>query len=103
MESRRNARFVLKENVLVKPEFKAIDISESGMKLGSARELSKGKELDLLLVLDGEEIRLQGKIMWCNKSNSIFDGDWHAGVQFVNQSISSQIEIRRYISSNDRS
>ena len=87
-------------SVLLNSEYTPVDLSESGMQLCCDSEIRIGRILDLSLSIGGRNISINGVVIWCNKSSSIYDNDYRVGIEFSGHSISDQLLIREYIENN---
>ena len=84
---RRHKRKMVGESILTCSNFIVVDLSESGMGLSSLVQRSRGENIPLTLGLDGEELALNSEIIWCRESVSIYDNEFHYGVEFEVNSI----------------
>ncbi|MFK7977118.1 MAG: PilZ domain-containing protein [Halioglobus sp.] len=94
---RRHKRVVIDEDLVLQPQFKAKNISESGMLLKLSEPIPVGKLIELTLCLDGKQYNTVAFVRRCAAATSIFDHGYDAGVEFKGHSIGMQLAIRAHI------
>lgn len=96
-DRRRHKRVSVSPKILKGSEFKAIDLSEGGMKVETGKAYPRSKAISLTLNLNGELLELQAKVMRCQQTSSVFSSNYLLGVMFVNISASEFLKIREYL------
>lgn len=94
---RRHARLEVSKKILPNSEFTPVDLSESGLKISSFAKHTVGKILTFKLKLDDEILTIKGVVRWCRESPSVFETEFHLGIEFQEHSISDQLTLRNYI------
>lgn len=97
MELRRHQRIVAKSGDVIHPEFKCLDLSESGSRFQTAREVRIGTEFFIEISALSDSIKVKCVVVWCQKSVSIFENGYHIGVKFEGLSIRNQLQLRELI------
>lgn len=96
-ESRRHHRVNVNPGMLNDPMFTAVNISESGIKLHSSNQQTKGARISLTLKVKGEMMELVGQVMWSKKASSIFEEGYYTGLAFTGHTFSQQMALRKFI------
>lgn len=101
-ERRLHKRVPVSISTLDSTEFRALDLSESGMRLSSLIEQREGRRCELKLHLGSQVLRLHAEVIWCQKASSVFESGYHVGVKFVGYSIGDQLILREFIDNYDK-
>lgn len=97
IERRRHQRKQVPESVLIESPWRAVNLSESGMLLASKTELKLGSRIQLKLDLKGERLDYTAVVKRCMPSPSVYEQEFHVGVQFDDSTASRRLIIRRYL------
>ena len=96
--ARQHIRYQVQENMVLNPEFKADNLSESGAALRSPLDHKVGEVVNIVLALDNETLTVPSEIVWCERSNQIFGSDqYRVGVMFLGPTLYNQIQIRNFL------
>ena len=72
-EKRRHARIPVPPDTLVDSEYRAINLSESGIQVWSASHLDEGATLELVLQLDDMRVTGSGAVRWSRSAATVGD------------------------------
>jgi len=86
---RRHARFRALPGDVFHEKYICLDISEGGVKFGTAREIMRGAKFTVNLTLLPEPRLVTCKVMWCRESKSIFEDGYHVGCIFTDIPVSA--------------
>ena len=97
---RRHERVTLGQDIVRGTEFTGINLSESGMLLGTSRKFYAGYKGDIELVLGTDKsLRFRFEVMRVERAQSVYDSGYRLGVQFLDLRTSQQLELREFIAS----
>jgi hypothetical protein len=94
---RKYQRLIARDGDVLHPEYKWLDISESGMKFHTIKEIKKNRTLTVTLTALTEPIELKCQVMWCREAPSVYEDGYHFGVQFQDLGLMNLLELRKLI------
>ena len=97
-EKRRHARIPVPPDTLVDSEYRAINLSESGIQVWSASHLDEGATLELVLQLDDMRVTGSGAVRWSRSAATVGDSGYRSGIEFTSSAGLFTLAVGLYVS-----